>query len=80
MSCLIRKRVADVFKGVHTLQYIEFLDVRLLQRHKKKADIGRRYFNGTLSEAIMTKPMSAVGHAKGGALFNIVVLLDAFQM
>ena len=45
-----------------------------MQRHKKKPEIGRRYFHGTLSEAIMAKPFPASGHAKGGALFNYIIL------
>ncbi|KAG0600413.1 hypothetical protein M758_11G031900 [Ceratodon purpureus] len=35
-------------------------------RHKKKPEIGRRYFHGTLTDAIMAKPnpMPAAAHAK----------------
>jgi hypothetical protein len=41
-----------------------------VQRHKKKPELGRRYFHGTLSEAVMSKPMPSTGQAKGGSRFD----------
>lgn len=44
----------------------------MVQRHRKKPEIGRRYFNGTLSEAVMNypmKPMSAADQMKGTSAF-----------
>ena len=52
-----------------------------MQRHKKKPEIGRRYFHGTLTDAIMAKPnpMPAAAHAKGGFHINhfIICFSDA---
>lgn len=45
----------------------------VVQRHRKKPEIGRRYFNGNLSEVIMgfhMKPMPAADQNKGGSLFG----------
>lgn len=45
-----------------------------MQRHKKKPEIGRRYFHGTLSEMIMgfhMKPMSVAEQNRGGVLFGV---------
>lgn len=53
-----------------------------MQRHRKKPEIGRRYFAGTLSEAIMDyhmKPMSVADQNKGCALLNYPTLFGVLH-